>query len=68
MRKTFDAELLELGRELTEMAATAQDAIDLVTSSLSLGEEAGAKAAIALTATMDQLGQKGVCMSSESKK
>ena len=55
MRKTFDAELLELGRELTEMAATAQDAIDLVTSSLSRGEEAGAKAAIALTATMDQM-------------
>ena len=55
MRKTFDAELLELGRELTEMAATAQDAIDLVTSSLSKGEEDGAKAAIALTATMDQM-------------
>ena len=33
MRKTFDAELLELSRELTSMAATARDAIDLVTSS-----------------------------------
>ena len=32
MRKTFDAELLELSRELTSMAATARDAIDLVTS------------------------------------
>ena len=30
MRKTFDAELLELSRELTSMAATARDAIDLV--------------------------------------
>ena len=35
MRKTFDAELTELGTQLTEMAATAQDAIDLVTASLS---------------------------------
>ena len=32
MRKTFDAELLELSRELTSMAATARDAIDLVLS------------------------------------
>ena len=55
MRKTFDAELMDLGNELTEMAATAQDAIDLVTSSLSKGEDRGAKAAITLTASMDQM-------------
>lgn len=55
MRKTFDAELLELGRELTAMAATARDAIDQVTASLSSGDEAGAKAAIDLTASMDQM-------------
>ena len=30
MRKTFDAELLELSRELTAMAGTAQDAIDQI--------------------------------------
>lgn len=46
MRKTFDAELLELSRELTSMAATARDAIDLVTSSLSTADAAGAKATI----------------------
>ncbi len=55
MRKTFDAELTELGTQLTEMAATAQDAIDLVTASLSRGEENGAKAAIALTGSMNQM-------------
>ncbi len=55
MRKTFDAELLELGRELTTMAGTAQDAIDMVTASLSKGGGEGAKAAIELTATMDQM-------------
>ena len=55
MRKTFDAELLELSHELTSMADTAQDAIDLVTSSLSKGGEKGAKAAIELTASMDQM-------------
>ena len=55
MRKTFDAELLELSRELTTMAGTAQDAIDLVTASLSKGGEEGAKSAIELTASMDQM-------------
>lgn len=54
MRKTFDAELLELGRELTAMAATARDAIDQVTASLTNGDEAGARAAIDLTASLDQ--------------
>ncbi len=55
MRKTFDAELLELSHELTAMADTAQDAIDLVTSSLAKGGEEGAKSAIELTSTMDQM-------------
>ena len=54
MRKTFDAELLELSRELTSMAATARDAIDLVTSSLSTADAAGAKATIEMTASLDQ--------------
>ena len=36
------------------MAGTARDAIDQVTSSLSSGDEAGAKATIDLTASMDQ--------------
>lgn len=55
MRKTFDAELLELSRELTAMAAAAQDAIDLVTSSLSKGTREGAHSAIELTASMDHM-------------
>ena len=55
MRKTFDAELLELGHELTAMAGTAQDAIDLVTSSLSQGGEESAKSAVELTESMDQM-------------
>ena len=55
MRKTFDAELLELSRELTAMAGTAQDAIDLVTSSLSQGGEESAKSAVELTESMDQM-------------
>ena len=55
MRKTFDAELLELNEELTAMARTAQDAIDVVTESLSSEDEAAAKAAIEMTASMDQM-------------
>ena len=39
MRKTFDAELLELNEELTAMARQAQDAIDVVTESLSTDDE-----------------------------
>lgn len=55
MRKTFDAELTELGRELTHMAEAAQDAIDLVTASLSEGAGEGAKAAVGVTSAMDQM-------------
>lgn len=55
MRKTFDAELLELNEELTGMARTAQDAIDVVTASLSGGDEPAARSAIDLTASMTQM-------------
>ena len=54
MRKTFDAELMELGEELKAMAATAQDAIDKVTESLTTGDEGRAHAAIELTGSLDQ--------------
>ena len=55
MRKTFDAELLELNEALTVMARVAQDAIDVVTESLSSGDESTARAAIEMTASMDQM-------------
>ena len=55
MRKTFDAELLELNEELTAMARQAQDAIDVVTESLSTDDEQTAKAAIDMTASLDQM-------------
>lgn len=55
MRKTFDAELAELSRELTRMAEAVQDAIDLVTASLSDGAGEGARAAAGVTAAMDQM-------------
>ena len=55
MRKTFDAELLELNEELTAMSRTAQEAIDVVTASLSGGDESAAKSAIDLTASMNQM-------------
>lgn len=55
MRKTFDAELLELNEELTIMSRVAQDAIDMVTQSLSNGSEDDAKAAIEMTKSMDNM-------------
>ena len=55
MRKTFDAELAELGQELTAMATAARDAIDVVTESLTTGDEGGAKSAIAISASLDQM-------------
>ena len=55
MRKTFDAELLELNESLTVMARVAQDAIDVVTESLSSDDESTAKAAIDMTSSMDQM-------------
>lgn len=55
MRKTFDAELLELGTEMIDMAAAAEDAIDVVTASLTATDEQAAKAAIEMTRSMDQM-------------
>ena len=45
MRKTFDAELQELNYEMIDMAAAAEDAIDVVTESLASGDDAAAKTA-----------------------
>lgn len=55
MRKTFDAELVELSHQLTAMGTTTQDAIDLVTASLTQGKAEGAKATIEMRNTMDQM-------------
>ena len=55
MRKTFDAELLELNEEMTTMATAAQEAIDVVTESLTSGDEPTAKRAIQIEATLDQM-------------
>ena len=55
MRKTFDAELLELNESLTVMARVAQDAIDVVTESLASGDDAAAKSAVEMTRSMDQM-------------
>lgn len=55
MRKTFDAELLELGEELTNMANAVREAIEEVTRSLSEGDQAAAHGVAASTAGMDQM-------------
>ena len=55
MRKSFDAELLELGESLTAMADTVRSAIEEVTRSLSEGDEAAARAVAATTANVDQM-------------
>ena len=55
MRKTFDAELLELNEEMTTMAAAAQEAIDVVTESLTSGDEPTARRAIEIEASLDQM-------------
>ena len=55
MRKTFDAELLELNEEMTTMAAAAQEAIDVVTESLTTGDEPTAHRAIQIESTLDQM-------------
>lgn len=54
MRKTFDAELRELGEAMIDMAAAAEDAIDVVTASLAAADGASAKAAIQMTRSMTQ--------------
>lgn len=55
MRKTFDAELLELNDEMTAMAAQAQEAVGLVTLSLTNGDEATAQHALQIEAGLDQM-------------
>lgn len=55
MRKTFDAELLELNEEMTAMAAAAQEAIDVVTESLTTGDEPTAHRAVEIEASLDQM-------------
>ena len=57
MRKTFDAELQELNFEMINMAAAAEDAIDVVTESLTTSDDEAAKAAIEMTTSMDQMEQ-----------
>ena len=55
MRKIFDAELQELNFEMINMAAAAEDAIDVVTQSLTTSDDEAAKAAIEMTKSMDQM-------------
>ena len=55
MRKSFDAELIELGEALTAMASTVCDAIEQVTVSLVKGDETVAHAVVANTAGVDQM-------------
>ena len=55
MRKTFDAELLELNEEMTAMAAAAQQAVDVVTESLTTGDEPTAHRAVEIESAMDQM-------------
>lgn len=55
MRNTFDAELLELNQEITDMAAAAQQAVDLVTESLTSGDEPTARRAIEVEGSLDQM-------------
>ncbi|MBM6884817.1 phosphate signaling complex protein PhoU [Pseudoflavonifractor phocaeensis] len=55
MRKTFDAELQELNYEMIDMAAAAEDAIDVVTESLASGDDKAAKSAVEVTRHMDEM-------------
>ena len=55
MRKTFDAELQELNYEMIDMAAAAEDAIDVVTESLASGDDAAATSAVEMTPSMGQM-------------
>lgn len=54
MRKTFDAELQELNYEMIDMAAAAEDAIDVVVESLASSDDA-AKSAMEMTKHMDEM-------------
>ena len=55
MRKTFDAELQELNYEMIDMAAAAEDAIDVVVESLASSDDDAAKSAVEMTKHMDQM-------------
>ncbi len=55
MRKTFDAELQELNHAMIDMSAAAEDAIDVVTASLSSSDDSAARTAIEMTGRMDQM-------------
>ena len=55
MRKTFDAELQELNYEMIDMAAAAEDAIDVVTESLASSDDTAAKSAMEQTKHMDEM-------------
>lgn len=55
MRKTFDSALQDLGAEMIEMAAASEDAIDLVTASLTAPDDHQAHDAIKITHNMDQM-------------
>ena len=55
MRKTFDAELQELNYEMIDMAAAAEDAIDVVVEPLASDDDAAAKSAMELTKHMDEM-------------
>lgn len=54
MRNTFDAELQDLSLEMISMAATAEDAIDLVTRALAGRDQDGARQAIEMTRGMEE--------------
>ena len=55
MRKTFDAELQELNYEMIDMAAAAEDAIDVVVESLASSDDDAAKSAMEMTKHMDEM-------------
>ena len=55
MRKTFDAELQELNYEMIDMAAAAEDAIDVVVEARASSDDAAAKSAVEMTKHMDEM-------------
>ena len=55
MRKTFDAELQELNYEMIDMAAAAEDAIDVVVESLASSDDTAVKSAMEQTKHMDEM-------------
>ena len=55
MRKTFDAELQELNYEMIDMAAAAEDAIDVVVESLASSDDTAAKSVMEQTRHMDEM-------------